>query len=68
MSDRKQLRALRHLPSVFALSLRLDLSDAELGAALRDTRLEGLFLRKTSRLAGLSFLSTVAGSLSVLDL
>lgn len=68
VSDRKQLRALRHLPSVFALSLRLDLSDAELGAALRDTRLEGLFLRKTSRLAGLSFLSTVAGSLSVLDL
>ncbi|MER6769966.1 NACHT domain-containing protein [Streptomyces bacillaris] len=68
VSERKQLRSLRHLPSVFALSLRLDLPEAEIGALLESTRIEALFVGETARLPGLSFLSTVADSLSALDL
>ncbi|MFJ2107714.1 NACHT domain-containing protein [Streptomyces microflavus] len=68
VSDRRQLRALRHLPYVPALSLRLDLSDAEIAAALTGIRLDGLLLRRATRLTELSFLSTFADSLSVLDL
>ncbi|MFD3650852.1 NACHT domain-containing protein [Streptomyces cyaneofuscatus] len=68
VDDRRQLRALRHLPHVPALSLRLDLSDAELNAALRGIRLDGLFLRRGTRLDGLSFLRSLADSLSILDL
>nr|WP_202547176.1 serine protease [Streptomyces sp. SID2119] len=68
VSDRKHLRALRHLPNVSALSLRLDLPDAEIGAALEGTRLERLFLRKTTRLTGLAFLSAAANSLSALTI
>ncbi|MYX14608.1 NACHT domain-containing protein [Streptomyces sp. SID8374] len=67
VSDRNQLRSLRHLPSVFALSLRLDLSEAEAGALLQNTRIEALFVGETGRLPGLSFLSAAADSLSVLD-
>ncbi|MFD8436827.1 NACHT domain-containing protein [Streptomyces microflavus] len=68
VSDRRQLRALHHLPYVPTLSLRLDLSDAEIAAALRGIRLDGLLLRRATRLTELSFLSTFADSLSVLDL
>lgn len=68
VSDRRQLRALRHLPYVPALSLRLDLTDAEIGAALTGIRVDGLLLSRAERLAGLSFLSTFADSLSVLNL
>ncbi|MFJ9529570.1 NACHT domain-containing protein [Streptomyces cyaneofuscatus] len=68
VSDRRQLRALRHLPYVPTLSLRLDLTDAEIGAALMGIRLGALFLRRAERLAGLSFLSAFADSLSELDL
>ncbi|MFE3722046.1 NACHT domain-containing protein [Streptomyces cyaneofuscatus] len=67
VSDRNQLRSLRHLPSVFALSLRLDLSEAEAGALLENTRVEALLVGETDRLPGLSFLSAAADSLSVLD-
>ncbi|WNF27719.1 NACHT domain-containing protein [Streptomyces sp. C11-1] len=67
VNDRKQLRALRRLPSVFALLLGLDLSDAEIGAALEGTGLQALFLGTNARLPGLSSLNTVADSLSVLD-
>ncbi|MFC8283816.1 NACHT domain-containing protein [Streptomyces cyaneofuscatus] len=68
VSDRRQLRALRHLPYVPTLSLRLDLTDAEIGAALMGIRLGALFLRRAERLARLSFLSAFADSLSELDL
>ncbi|MFD8466758.1 NACHT domain-containing protein [Streptomyces cyaneofuscatus] len=68
VSDRRQLRALRHLPYVPTLSLRLDLTDAEIGAALMGIQLGALFLRRAERLAGLSFLSAFADSLSELDL
>lgn len=68
VSDRRQLRALRHLPHVPTLSLRLDLTDAEITAALRGIRLDQLLLRRTIRLTEISFLSTFADSLSVLDL
>lgn len=68
VSDRGQLRALRHLPYVPALSLRLDLTDAEIGAALTGIRVDGLLLSRAERLAGLSFLSTFADTLSVLSL
>ncbi|WP_415957578.1 NACHT domain-containing protein [Streptomyces sp. 021-4] len=67
VSDRNQLRSLRHLPSVFALSLRLDLSEAEAGALLENTRVEALLVGENNRLPGLSFLSAAADSLSVLD-
>lgn len=67
VSDRNQLRSLRHLPSVFALSLRLDLSEAEAGALLENTRIEALLVGATGRLPGLSFLSAAADALSVLD-
>jgi len=67
VSDRNQLRSLRRLPSVFALSLRLDLSEAEAGALLENTRVEALLVGETDRLPGLSFLSAAADSLSVLD-
>ncbi|WP_433399329.1 NACHT domain-containing protein [Streptomyces sp. CA-146814] len=68
VSDRRQLRALRHLPHVPVLSLHLNLTDAEIDAALTGIRVDGLFLRGAERLAGLSFLSTFADSLSVLSL
>ncbi|WP_339152855.1 NACHT domain-containing protein [Streptomyces sp. F41] len=68
VSDRKRLKALRHLPHSYALSLRLDLSDAEIGAALEGIRLEALFLRRATRLTGLAFLGAVADSLSMLEI
>ncbi|MFJ7326382.1 NACHT domain-containing protein [Streptomyces cyaneofuscatus] len=68
VSDRQQLRALRHLPHVPTLSLRLDLTDAEITAALRGIRLDKLLLRGNIRLTEISFLSAFADSLSVLDL
>ncbi|CAO0837690.1 NACHT domain-containing protein OS=Streptomyces microflavus OX=1919 GN=G3I39_33260 PE=4 SV=1 [Streptomyces microflavus] len=55
VSDRRRLRALRHLPYVPALSLRLDLSDAEIAAALTGIQLDGLLLRRATRLTELSF-------------
>nr|WP_260611117.1 NACHT domain-containing protein [Streptomyces sp. WAC04770] len=67
VSDRNQLRALRHLPSLFGMTLCLDLSDAELGALLEGTRLRALLLKEGNRLPRLSSLKAVADSLSVLD-
>ncbi|MGW1204104.1 NACHT domain-containing protein [Streptomyces cyaneofuscatus] len=67
VSDRNQLRSLRHLPSVFALALRLDLSEAEANALVENTRIDALLVGETRRLPGLSFLSAAADSLAVLD-
>ncbi|MFD3976505.1 NACHT domain-containing protein [Streptomyces cyaneofuscatus] len=68
VNDRKQLEALRHLPSVRAVSLRLDLPDTEIGAALEGSRIESLFLAKNAALTEVSHLGTVADSLSWLSI
>ncbi|WP_411083940.1 hypothetical protein [Streptomyces sp. cmx-18-6] len=67
MADRKRLRALRHLPSVEALSLGSDLPEAELGAALEGIQVEMLLLIQNTLLTGVSWLSAVADSLSLLS-
>lgn len=65
--DRKRLRALRHLPPVRVLSLRSDLPEAEIGAALEGTEVEALALRQNALLTGVSWLNTVADSLLLLE-
>ncbi|MFC9032169.1 NACHT domain-containing protein [Streptomyces arboris] len=65
---RKQLRALRHLPSARAVSLRSDLPGAEIGTALEGFRIESLSLSQNARLTEVSYLSTVADSLSWLGI
>lgn len=66
VTDRKQLGALRHLPCVYSLSLSSDLTGAEIGTTLERTRVGMLSLSRNPRLTDVSWLSTVADSLSLL--
>ncbi|MEU6618175.1 NACHT domain-containing protein [Streptomyces parvus] len=68
VSDRKQLRALRRLPSARALALHTDLPDAEVSTALEGSRFAFLLFQDNPRLTELSGLSAVADSLSVLGI
>ncbi|MEU0355481.1 NACHT domain-containing protein [Streptomyces cyaneofuscatus] len=68
VNGRKQLRALRHLPSARAVSLRSDLPGAEIGTALEGSRIESLSLSQNARITEVSYLSTVADSLSWLGI
>ncbi|MFJ1593589.1 NACHT domain-containing protein [Kitasatospora albolonga] len=68
VSDRRQLRAMRHVPSARTLQLRSDLPEEEIATALEGTRLKTLVLAKNARLTEISYLSTIADSLSWLGI
>ncbi|MFE7482379.1 NACHT domain-containing protein [Streptomyces sp. NPDC057552] len=68
VSNRKQLGALRRLPSLRALELRSNLPEAEVGTALEGSRLETLLLVKNERLTGVRYLGAVAETLEWLGI
>ncbi|WP_098899300.1 serine protease [Streptomyces sp. st77] len=66
VSDLGQLRALRHLPPVYALSLYGNLPEPEIAAAMEERRVEVLGIGPNALLTGLSCLSGLEGGLQVL--
>ncbi|CAM5714017.1 ATP-binding protein [Streptomyces badius] len=63
MSDLDRLRALRHLPPLYALSLHGDLPKTKIGAALEGRRIEVLGVGPNTLLSGLSCLSPLKATL-----
>ncbi|MGW8486853.1 NACHT domain-containing protein [Streptomyces sp. NPDC055886] len=68
VSGLSRLRALRHIPAPFALSLHGDLPEAEIGAALEGRRIEVLSVGPNTLLAGLSCLSPLKATLRALGI
>ncbi|MFJ3972340.1 NACHT domain-containing protein [Streptomyces parvus] len=66
VNDLGRLRALRHLPPLFALSLLGDLPETEIGAAVEGRRIEVLGISSNGRLAELSHLNPLKAGLRVL--
>ncbi|MFF8986182.1 NACHT domain-containing protein [Streptomyces globisporus] len=66
VSDLGQLRALRHLPPLYALSLYGDLPESEVVAAMEVRRVEVLGIGPNALLTGLSCLSRLQAGLQVL--
>ncbi|MFF3032635.1 NACHT domain-containing protein [Streptomyces rubiginosohelvolus] len=66
VGDLGRLRALRHLPPIYALSLYGDLPDAEIGAAMQGRQVRVLGVGTNTLLAGLSCLSPLRAGLQVL--
>ncbi|MGW9245414.1 NACHT domain-containing protein [Streptomyces badius] len=65
-SDLGQLRALRHLPPLYALSLYGDLPDAEISAAMEEQRVRMLAIGPNALLSGVSWLSPLKAGLRML--
>ncbi|CAM5725538.1 ATP-binding protein [Streptomyces badius] len=63
VSDLDRLRALRHLPPLYALSLHGDLPETKIGAALEGRRIEVLGVGPNTLLSGLSCLSPLKATL-----
>ncbi|MFJ5868145.1 NACHT domain-containing protein [Streptomyces parvus] len=63
-----RLRALRHLPSLFAVSLYGDLPGAEIGAAVEGHSIEALGISTNSELTELSCVSPLRDTLRVLGI
>ncbi|MFD4017647.1 NACHT domain-containing protein [Streptomyces sindenensis] len=68
VNDLGRLRALRHLPSLFALSLYGELPGAEIGAAVGGHGIEALGIGSNSRLTELSCVSPLKATLRVLGI
>ncbi|NEE37600.1 NACHT domain-containing protein, partial [Streptomyces sp. SID7982] len=66
VSDRKRLRALRHIPAVRGLVLSSDLPEEEIGAALRGHPIDVLSIDTNASLVRLAHLDAVADTLSTL--
>ncbi|MEV1048992.1 NACHT domain-containing protein [Streptomyces sp. NPDC049916] len=66
VSDRKRLRALRHIPAVRGLTLTSDLPEEEIAAALRGRPVEALAVETNASLVRLSHLEALADTLSAL--
>ncbi|MFE6913919.1 NACHT domain-containing protein [Streptomyces rubiginosohelvolus] len=63
VGDLGRLRALRHLPPLYALSLHGDLPETKIGAALEGRRIEVLGVGPNTLLTGLSCLSPLKATL-----
>ncbi|MFE7140541.1 NACHT domain-containing protein [Streptomyces sp. NPDC057644] len=68
VSDLGRLRALRHLPPLYALSLHRDLPEAEIGAALEGRRIEVLSIGANTLITGVSCLTPLKADLRMLFL
>ncbi|MGW0644885.1 NACHT domain-containing protein [Streptomyces badius] len=66
VSDLGQLRALRHLPPLYALSLHGNLPEADISTAMKGRRVEVLSIGPSTLLAGLSCLSPLKTGLRML--
>ncbi|MFD0424398.1 NACHT domain-containing protein [Streptomyces parvus] len=68
VGDLGRLRALRHLPPLYALSLHRDLPEAEIGAALEGRRIQVLSIDTNTLLTGVSCLTPLKADLRMLFL